>query len=371
MYFIYNYMIKEDKVLVKINLRNATHYKKFGYDVSQKELLVNIDELTKSSKSRVTAICEICASENSVTYGKYNVNINRNNKGYYSCFKCKNLEKEKTCLEKYGVKSYSMTSDFKELDRTDWNIKEGYIKGREKIIEKYGVDSYFKTKESKEYNKKWMASDEFKEKSKKTMLEKYGVDSYSKTDSFKEDILSKKDLIVEKIKNTFLEKYGVDSLFKLDSFKLSKFLRKDEMENSRKATCLEKYGVDNVSKVKDIYNKIKNTKTENGMIIPDELLTDWELYKKKVRNITKSNKRHLYENWDGYDYYDDEFIKGYLSNSHTHRFYPTMDHKISVFYGFKNSIDPNFIGSIENLCITKRFINSTKSKMTEEDFLKS
>lgn len=364
-------MIKEDKVLVKINLRNATHYKKYGYDVSQKELLVNIDELTKSSKSRVTAICEICKSENSITYGKYNVNTNRNNKGYYSCFKCKNLEKEKTCLEKYGVKSYSMTSDFKELDRTDWNIKEGYLKGREKIIEKYGVDSYFKTKESKEYNKKWMSSDEFKEKSKKTMVEKYGVDSYSKTDSFKEDILSKKDLIVEKIKNTFLEKYGVDSPFKLDSFKLSKFLRKDEIEDNRKTTCLEKYGVDNVIKVDEIKLKRKNTMIFNGDIIPDNQLNSWDLYKKEVRNITKQNKKSLYEYWDGYDYYDGELIKGYLSYSHTHRFYPTMDHKISVFYGFKKSIDPSFIGSIENLCITKRFINSTKSKMTEEDFLKS
>jgi hypothetical protein len=95
------------------------------------------------------------------------------------------------------------------------------------------------------------------------------------------------------------------------------------------------------------------------------------LYKKEVRNITKQNKKSLYEYWDGHDYYDDELIRGYLSYSHTHRFYPTMDHKISVFYGFINSIDPNFIGSIENLCITKRFINSTKSKMTEEDFLKS
>ena len=364
-------MIKEDKVLVKINLRNATHYKKYGYDVSQRELLVNIDELTKGSKCRVTAICEICTSENSITYGKYNVNINRNNKGYYSCFKCKNLEKEKTCLEKYGVKSYSMTSEFKELDRIDWNIIEGYVKGREKIIEKYGVDSYFKTKESKEYNKKWMSSDEFKEKSKKTMVEKYGVDSYSKTDSFKEVILSKKDLIVEKIKNTFLEKYGVNSPSKLDSVKLIKFLKKDEIENNKKNTCLEKYGVDNVSKVKDICNKIKNTKIKNGNIIPDNQLNSWDLYKKEVRNITKQNKKRLYEEWDGYDYYDDELIKGYLSYSHIHRFYPTMDHKISVFYGFINSIDPNFIGSIENLCITKRFINSTKSKMTEEDFLKS
>jgi hypothetical protein len=327
-------MIKEDKVLVKINLRNSTHYKKYGYDISQKELLVNIDELTKSSKSRVTAICEICSSENSVTYGKYNVNKNRNNKGYYSCFKCKNLEKEKTCLDKYGVKSYSMTSEFKELDRTDWNIKEGYIKGREKIIEKYGVDSYFKTKESKEYNKKWMSSDEFKEKSKIKLIEVYGVDSYSKTDKFKFDIESKKDLILDKIRETFIRKYNIDWASKLNIVK----------------------------------DKVRKTKEDNGSVIPDELLCDWNIYKRKVRNITNSNKKYLYENWDGNDYYDNELIKGYLSHTHTHRFYPTIDHKISVYFGFMNNISPEEIGSLENLCITKRFINSMKGKLIENSF---
>jgi len=327
-------MIKEDKVLVKINLRNSTHYKKYGYDISQKELLVNIDELTKSSKSRVTAICEICSSENSVTYGKYNVNKNRNNKGYYSCFKCKNLEKEKTCLDKYGVKSYSMTSEFKELDRTDWNIKEGYIKGREKIIEKYGVDSYFKTKESREYNKKWMSSDEFKEKSKIKLIEVYGVDSYSKTDRFKIDIESKKDLILDKIRETFIENYNIDWASKLSSVK----------------------------------DKIRKTKEDNGTVIPDELLCDWSIYKRKVRNITNSNKKDLYENWNGNDYYDNELIKGYLSHTSTHRFYPTIDHKISVYFGFMNNISPEEIGSLDNLCITKRYINSMKGKLIENNF---
>lgn len=327
-------MIKEDKVLVKINLRNSTHYKQYGYDTSQKELLVNTDELTKSSKSRVTAICEICTSENSVTYGKYNVNKNRNNKGYYSCFKCKNLEKEKTCLEKYGVKSYSMTLEFKDLDRTDWNIKEGYEKGREKIIEKYGVDSYFKTKESREYNKKWMSSDEFKIKSKNTLQEKYGVDSYSKTDRFKIDIESKKDLILDKIRETFIKNYNIDWASKLSSVK----------------------------------DKIRKTKEDNGTVIPDELLGDWEVYRRKVRNITNSNKKYLYENWNGYDYYDNELIKGYLSHTKTHRFYPTIDHKISVYFGFMNNISPEELGSLENLCITKRFINSMKGKLVETVF---
>ena len=328
-------MIKEDKVLVKINLRNSTHYKKYGYDISQKELLVNIDELTKNSKSRVTAICEICSSENSVTYGKYNVNKDRNNKGYYSCFNCKNIEKEKTCIEKYGVKSYSMTEEFKSSESEKWKgIKKGDEKGKATMIEKYGVDSYFKTKESKEYNKKWMSSDEFKEKSKIKLIEVYGVDHYSKTDRFKVDIESKKDVILDKIKETFIKNYNIDW----------------------------------ASKLSNIKDKIRKTKEDNGTVIPDELLSDWNIYKRKVRNITNSNKKYLYENWDGNDYYDNELIKGYLSHTSTHRFYPTIDHKISVYFGFMNNISPDEIGSLDNLCITKRFINSMKGKLIENNF---
>jgi hypothetical protein len=107
---------------------------------------------------------------------------------------------------------------------------------------------------------------------------------------------------------------------------------------------------------------------DNGSIIPDYLLSDFEIYKRKVRNITNSNKKHLYENWNGDDYYDNELIKGYLSHTHTHRFYPTIDHKISVYFGFMNNISPEEIGSLDNLCITKRFINSMKGKLTETFF---
>lgn len=362
-------MIKEDKVLVKINLRNSTHYKRYGYDISQKELLVNIDELTKNSKSRVTAICEICESENSVTYGKYNINKNRNNKGYYSCFKCKNLEKEKTCLEKYGVKSYSMTEDFKIGESVKWKgIKKGHEKSKITMMERYGVDSYFKTDKSKDYNRKWMSSDEFKEKSKIKLIEVYGVDSYSKTENFKKDIYDKKDMIIEKIRQTFLERYDVLNSSQLESTKLKKLLRKSEIDEIKKQTCLEKYGVDNVSKVDYIKKKRKDTMIDNGSIIADYLLSDFEVYKRKVKSITRKNKKNLYENWDGNDYYDNELIKGYLSHTHTHRFYPTIDHKISVYFGFMNNISPEEIGSLENLCITKRFINSMKGKLVEENF---
>ena len=41
-------------------------------------------------------------------------------------------------------------------------------------------------------------------------------------------------------------------------------------------------------------------------------------------------------------------------------FIKMIDHKISIFHGFINNIDPILISDISNLCITKRYINSSK-----------
>lgn len=370
-------MIKDTKVLVNINLRNITYYKNLGYlidnfDIKKtNEILVDIKDISHSSKTKINCICEICSKEFKISIVKYYLNKNRNDKGYYSCFGCKDLEKQKTCLKKYGVKSYSQTDEFKDLDNIKWKwigIRKGKEKGEKTMMERYGVDSFFKTDIMKDNNRKWMSSDEFKEKSKETLIEKYGVDRFSKTEEFKKVINSKKDLINEKIRQTFLEKYGVDSFFKTDEFKKK---AKDNYTQTREksiSTCMEKYGVDNVSKVEEIYRKSYLTKVKNNTIIPDEKLDKWILYKRIVTKLTNRNKKLLYENWDGIDYYDDEFIKGYFCHVHTHRFYPTIDHKISTYYGFNNNIPPSEIADISNLCITKRFINSLKKTLIESDF---
>lgn len=359
-------MIKECEVLVKINFRNSSYYKNLGYSID-KEIFVKVGDLTIGTKSKVTAICEICSSENKISYCKYNVNINRNGKGYYSCFGCKNFEKEKTCEEKYGVKSYSMTDEFRKSESEKWKgIQKGSEKGRATMLERYGVESYFKTDFMRDKNRLWMSSDEFKIKSKKSLIEKYGVDSYSKTPEFKKAIESKKEIIISKIKETFMLKYGVDWVSKLEFVKNKKnaFI----MNENRKNTCLDRYGFDNVCKVDYIKEKRKKALIDRGLIIPDEMLGEWESYKRKVRNITRSNKKELYEKWDGYDYYDGEFIKGYFSYNHIHRFYPTIDHKISVYFGFIGEICPTEIGGMQNLCITKRYINSTKGQLIENQF---
>jgi predicted MPP superfamily phosphohydrolase len=128
-------------------------------------------------------------------------------------------------------------------------------------------------------------------------------------------------------------------------------------------TKLEKYGFYFVNG-----NKAYDTKVKNGIIKTGDILSDWQFYRREVARFTRKNKKNLYENWDGNDYYDNELIKGYLSHTHTHRFYPTIDHKISVYFGFINNISPEEIGALDNLCITKRFINSMKGKLIENNF---
>jgi hypothetical protein len=262
-----------------------------------------------------------------------------------------------------------MTEEFKVSESLKWKgTRKGDDSYKKTMLDRYGVDCYFKLDEMRNMNREWMSSDEFKSKSKETMLNRYGECHFSKTDIFKNRISENKDVIVENIRKVFLEKYGVDWYFKTEDFKKVIKSKKNEIIKSIKQTCLEKYGVDNVSKVDKVKDKIKKTKINLNQIIPDELLTEWVIYKKNVRNLTRKYSKILYENWDGYDYYDGEFIKGYSSYSHVHRYYPTIDHKISVYYGFINNISPEEISDINNLCITKRFINSKKRDLIETEF---
>jgi hypothetical protein len=54
-------------------------------------------------------------------------------------------------------------------------------------------------------------------------------------------------------------------------------------------------------------------------------------YRNEVRRFTNRNKKELFENWNGYDYYDNEFIGNNFVYVHTNRLYPTIDHKISIY----------------------------------------
>jgi len=95
----------------------------------------------------------------------------------------------------------------------------------------------------------------------------------------------------------------------------------------------------------------------------------FRLYKNEVRRLTKRSSKFLFDSWSGFDYYDGEYIKENLSLSHISDNYPTIDHKNSVYYGFKNNIPASEIADISNLCITKRSINSSKRNLLEYELL--
>ena len=96
---------------------------------------------------------------------------------------------------------------------------------------------------------------------------------------------------------------------------------------------------------------------------------EYRKYRNHVRRVTKINKVKLFENWNGVDYYDNEYIKENINLNWFDRLYPSVDHKNSVIYGYLNNIPPEILGNIDNLCITKRCINSSKNKKIENEFI--
>jgi len=93
-------------------------------------------------------------------------------------------------------------------------------------------------------------------------------------------------------------------------------------------------------------------------------------YKKQIRNKTKTIKNKLLENWDGYDYYDGEYIKNNYNLTPNNPNYPNIDHKISIYDGFINNIDADIMASTDNLCVTKKFHNLKKRTKSNIDYKK-
>ena len=203
------------------------------------------------------------------------------------------------------------------------------VKNKKTNIEKYGHENVFQ-------------SSDIKDKIVETNNKKYGVDYPSQSEEIR------KKIIKSNINN-----FGVDNPGKCIKFK-----------EKMKETCLERYGVDNFSKSE----KYSQNRINNGTKISDECRTEFELYQYNVRKLTSMKKNKVLENWNGLDYYDNEYIRDNFYLKYYNIFYPTIDHKISIFFGFNNNISFEDIADINNLCVTKRNINSSKNIKNEEDF---
>ena len=367
-------MIITEKVKIRVNNNSIKHLNNKGIlNIKVGDLIeINVENLMRGSGIKVIAKCDICNKEKETTYGLYLRNINNSN--LYACGpKCGSFKYKNTCLEKYGTDSFMKTEECKE-------------KIKEVCLEKYGETNYMKTEIGINNNKniskeKYGVESHFqskiiKNKSKNTCLEKYGVEYISQFDETK-----------IKVKETNFKKYGNECY---NSSEISKeknislygvefFSQTYEFKNKWKNTMLEKYGKEYYSQTDDFKVKSEKTNLKNcGFTSPMkdrnvvekalksrglEFETDeYLIYRRKVNNLSKKNRKKLLENWNGLDYYDNEYIKdNFLLNCNC-REYPTVDHKISVYEGYKNNLSPEELSIIENLCITKKWINSSKNR---------
>ncbi len=237
-----------------------------------------------------------------------------------------------------------------------WNDPEVSKKRKKTCIEKYGVDSFTKTKE-------------YIEKTKKTNNEKYGVDFYLQTEEIKEiriekniekygvDHHMKSKEFIEYFKKNTKAKFGVDNISKLDYIK-----------EKKRETFNKNHGVDHIFSSNKIKGDFFEKKYGYNPYIPEEKKNDFDIYKNEVWRLTYKIKKKLIKDWDGYDYYDKEIIKDNYNLHYNDNNYPSIDHKISIYFGFVNKIDPSIIGDKNNLCITKRSINKRKGVLSESEF---
>lgn len=315
-------MILSEEVQIKTTGLIIKYYKSLGYDAEHgKTITVKISDLTRSSESIVDVCCDICKSNSRISFARYNKSVSK--LGIYSCNKCKNFKSRITCLDRYGVENPSQIIEVKEKKELT-------------CMSNYGVRNP-------------SHSSEIKDRIRNKFLEKYGV-----------EYVFQNDEIRKKFEETMVDRYGVKHAL----------LNSDLKEKSKK-TLQMNYGVNHPSHSEEIQEKSKLTRIERFFQIPEDRMSGWEKYKSKVKRETRKNKKKLLEMWDGYDFYDGEYIMdNFIKYKPRQKKYPSIDHKISVFIGFINNIPHNIIGSLENICLTKTEINCSKREKSYLEFLK-
>lgn len=304
-------MIITEKIKTKVGTRTFQHFRNLGYEFESlnDEIEVNISDLNLGSHTLIDVRCDYCNEIYKSSYKNYCKSHKKTVVNKDCCFDCR------------------------------------YKKLKECNLINFGYENVFQ-------------NEKVKEKSKETNLRIYGFENAANNPEVKAKYTEKIILSVPeallKRKETNMERYGMESVAHLEENLLKV-----------KATKLRLYGDENYNNM----NKNLETRIILGTMIPDDQLTDWEAYRRKVRSkLTKNFKKELYDNWDGYDYYDGEYIKDNLNLSGWDRLSPSIDHKVSIFDGFTNNIPFETISSIDNICITKRHINSSKNSLSEDEY---
>lgn len=154
-------MILDKFVEVTINPSNFRRLRELNYvfDKVGEIIKIKIEDISASSKIKVSVKCVYCENINKIVYANYNTQIKNGDCKYY-CYKCKSEKIKKTNLEKYNVDNVSKLDIIKQR-KIDTTYKN------------YGVNYTFQS----EINKS---------KRSDTLFDKYGVYHNSQLDSYKE-----------------------------------------------------------------------------------------------------------------------------------------------------------------------------------------
>jgi len=373
-------MLITEKLKIKTAGKNFNYFKTLGYNIKYGDIInIDVKELSKDSHCKVKVKCDICGKEKEISYREYLRQNTLHN--FDTCKKCKNIKNKKTNLERYGSEHIFQTKEFfdkyKKTMLNRYGVEnpahssEIQEKRKETIIERYGVEHITQ-------------SEEFKRASRKTKKERYNNENYNNYDQIsttkKERYNDENYCNVEKTKITNLEKYGVENVSQNKDIKNKKKettfknygvehpLQSDIIIKKLNDTCMKRYGATYSLGSKLIIKKTFDTNVENNRWLKYEDRPDFYNYYLLVCGLTLKNKKELLENWNGYDYYSNEYILDNFNLNSNDKKYPTIDHKKSVRYGFDNNISAEEISNIENLCITTRSNNSTKGGKIETDF---
>lgn len=217
-----------------LTLRKLIFHIKKSHNIDKKQYLIQYEN--------VNPICPIC-NERERFYTNHNSRLFSNTCG------------NKECINEYNKRFLNLyTSD---------KIEKAKKKRDKTVLNKYGVKNVFQI-------------DNIKEKSKKTKFEKYGNEYYTNREKFKE--------YYDNIRNNREVKYciycGKSVKYYNGKYRLtcsseeciSKFIKDrwknytdEEIKNINKNrinSILKKYGVDNISKLENTIFKIKKTKFE-------------------------------------------------------------------------------------------------------------
>lgn len=247
-------------------------------------------------------------------------------------------QKHKTVCDKYNVTSIMQIPTIKNARILSLELNKNIINIKRKLA--------------------W--TDELKERSKlireNTNISRYNVKYITQLESIRNSISTKaklrysdiayKQAQIDNIKN----KYNVINVSQLPFVK-----------QAIQITSLAKYNSTHY-----LSSLLRRTREESaGKWIPLSLINEFDKYHRLCITETRKHIKQLMLGWNGKCYYTNQVLLT-DKTQYNNPLYRSVDHKISIYDGFMNNVDPVIIGSYNNLCICSRGYNSEKGIKSHE-----